>query len=373
MFANGHTVVQLMEKLAPKHYAMENDKIGLQLGTLNKPVKKLLVALDVTSEVVDEAIEEGADLIIAHHAIIYRPLAKLDTSTPAGKLYEKLIKNDIAVYISHTNLDVADGGMNDWIADLVGISPDGRQCLEEIHTDKLYKLVVFVPESHHEQVLEALWRAGAGEIGNYSHCSFNIKGTGTFIPGPNTNPYSGTQGKLERADEVRIETIVPHSIHRKAVQAMLKAHPYEEVAYDLYSVDLKGRAFGLGRSGKLERETTLGELAERIKSAFDVPAVRIVGDLNRPIRKAAVLGGSGSRYVRHAIFTGADVLITGDIDYHTAHDALADGMSIIDPGHNIEKVMKRQTADWLNNQLKEAKSDTVAIASKLNTEPFTFV
>lgn len=373
MFANGHTVIQLMEKLAPKHYAVENDKIGLQLGTLNKQIDNVLIALDVTDEVVDEAIAVGAGLIIAHHAIIYRPLAKLDTSTPAGKLYEKLIKNDIAVYISHTNLDVADGGINDWLADQIGISATGRQCLEEVHTDKLYKLVVFVPESHHEQVLEALWRAGAGEIGNYSHCSFNIKGKGTFLPGPDTNPFIGEQGKLENADEVRIEVIVPHSVHRKAVQAMLKAHPYEEVAYDLYAVDLKGRAFGLGRAGKLEQEASLGELAERLKLAFDVPALRVVGHLDRNIRKAAVLGGSGARYVRHAIFAGADVLVTGDIDYHTAHDALAAGIAIIDPGHNIEKVMKQQVADWLNVQLQAAKSETKVIASTLNTEPFTFL
>ncbi|WP_337101627.1 Nif3-like dinuclear metal center hexameric protein [Paenibacillus sp. YIM B09110] len=373
MFANGHTVIQLMEKLAPKHYAVENDKIGLQLGTLNKAIDKVLIALDVTDEVVDEAIAAGAGLIIAHHAIIYRPLAKLDTSTPAGKLYEKLIKNDIAVYISHTNLDVADGGINDWLADQIGISASGRQCLEEVHTDKLYKLVVFVPESHHEQVLAALWRAGAGEIGNYSQCSFNIKGTGTFLPGPGTHPFLGEQGKLEHANEVRIEVIVPHSVHRKAVQAMLKAHPYEEVAYDLYAVDLKGRAFGLGRVGKLEQEVSLSELAERLKQAFDVPALRVVGQLDRSIRKAAVLGGSGARYVRHAIFAGADVLVTGDIDYHTAHDALAAGIAIIDPGHNIEKVMKQQVADWLNGQLQATKSETKVIASALNTEPFTFI
>ncbi|WP_419873867.1 Nif3-like dinuclear metal center hexameric protein [Candidatus Pristimantibacillus sp. PTI5] len=373
MLAHGQTVIQLMEQLAPKHYAVENDKIGLQLGTLNKPIHKILVALDVTDAVVDEAIELGAELIIAHHAIIYRPLAKLDTSTAAGRLYEKLIKNDIAVYISHTNLDVADGGINDWLADLVGILPENRQSLEEVHTDKLYKLVVFVPESHHEQVLEAIWRAGAGEIGNYSNCSFNIKGTGTFVPGAGTNPYIGAEGKLEHAAEIRIETIVPHSIHRKTVQAMLKAHPYEEVAYDLYAMDLKGRSFGLGRTGKLAQPTTLGELAEQAKIIFGVPAVRVVGPLDRVIRKAAVLGGSGARYVRHAIFAGADVLITGDIDYHTAHDALAAGMTIIDPGHNIEKVMKQKVADWLNKQLEGTKTETKAVASSLNTEPFTFV
>ncbi|MNZ90147.1 putative GTP cyclohydrolase 1 type 2 [compost metagenome] len=178
---------------------------------------------------------------------------------------------------------------------------------------------------------------------------------------------------MEKAEEIRIETIVPHSVHRKAVQAMLKAHPYEEVAYDLYPVDLKGRTFGLGRAGKLKQPMTLGELAEYAKQQFDVPTVRIVGPADRMIKKAAVLGGSGGRYVRHAMFAGADVLVTGDIDYHTAHDALADGMTIIDAGHNIEKIMKQRVAEWLNKQLVDNKYETKAIASALNTEPFAFV
>ena len=373
MLTNGAAVIQLMEQLAPKHYAMENDKIGLQLGTLNKPITKVLVALDVTDEVVEEAIEGGANLIIAHHAIIFRPLAKLDTSTQAGKLYEKLIKNDIAVYISHTNLDVADGGINDWLADQIGIDENGRQSLEEVHTDKLYKLVVFVPESHYKNVLEAIWRTGAGEIGNYSCCSFNIHGQGTFRPGEGTEPFIGKKGELELVNEVRIETIVPYSIHRKTISAMLKSHPYEEVAYDLYPIDLKGRSFGLGRAGKLKNPSTLGELAQKLKGAFGVPVLRVVGPLDKPIRKAAVLGGSGAKYVRHAMFAGADVLVTGDIDYHTAHDALAAGMTIIDAGHNIEKVMKAKVADWLNERLQENKSETMVIPSKLDTEPFRFV
>ncbi|WP_168119288.1 Nif3-like dinuclear metal center hexameric protein [Paenibacillus sp. HB172176] len=373
MLANGQTLIQYMEQLAPKHYAVENDKIGLQLGMLNKPISKALIALDVTEEVVDEAIAAGAELIIAHHAIIYRPITKLDTSTPAGKLYEKLIKADIAVYISHTNLDVADGGINDWLADQIGIGAENRICLEEVHTDSLYKLVVFVPETHSEQVMEAIWRTGAGHFGNYSCCSFNSKGTGLFKPEEGTNPFIGEQGKLERVNEIRIETLVPNSLHRRTVAAMLKAHPYEEVAYDLYPVDLKGRTFGLGRAGKLESPATLGELAARLKTAFDVPMLRVVGPQDRMIRKAAVLGGSGSRYVRHAMFAGADVLVTGDIDYHTAHDALAAGMTIIDAGHNIEKIMKSKVAEYLTGQCAKSKYTTEILSSQLDTEPFSFV
>lgn len=371
MLAKGQTVVQLMEELAPKYYAVPDDSIGLQLGSLQKDIRKVLVALDVTPEVVEEAIQEGADLIIAHHAIIYRPIRHLQTDTPAGRLYAKLIKHDIAVYIAHTNLDVAEGGVNDLLAEALGLT--GLTHLEEVHTEKLKKLVVFVPEGHHGKVQQAVFAAGAGWIGNYSHCSFNIEGKGTFLPREGAEPYIGEPGKLEQVDEIRLETIVPESVEKRVVTAMLKAHPYEEVAYDLYPMDLKGRAFGLGRTGKLPEPCTLGELADRVKQAFGVPALRLVGDPGRMVSKIAVMGGSGGKYVRHALFAGADVLITGDVDYHAAHDALAAGLAVIDPGHNVEKIMKPGVADFLNRRLWERHWDTVAVPSAVDTEVFRFL
>lgn len=371
MYAKGATITALFEELAPKAYAMPDDKIGLQLGSLSKEVRKVMVALDVTNEVVEEAIAEGAELIIAHHAIIFRPLTHLQTDTPAGKLYEKLIKHDIAVYIAHTNLDVATGGINDILAEKLGLTDLTH--LEEVHTEKLNKLVVFVPKTHHEAVQQAVFKAGAGWIGQYSHCSFNIEGTGTFMPREGAEPFLGEVGKFEHADEVRLETIVAENAARRVVQAMLKAHPYEEVAYDLYPLDLKGRTFGLGRVGKLPAQMTLAELVDEAKRAFDVPTVRVVGNLDRTIRKVAVLGGSGGSYWKRAQFTGADVLVTGDVDYHAAHDALAAGMTIIDVGHNVEKVMKVAVADYMRKRFAEKKYDTSVIYSQVNTEPFTFI
>lgn len=371
MLAKGQTVIQYMEQLAPKHVAMPDDRIGLQLGTLQKDIRTVLIALDVNEEVVEEAISIGADLIIAHHAIIYRPLKQLQTDTPMGKVYEKLIKHDIAVYISHTNLDVTEGGMNDWMAEALGLTDTIP--IHDVHTEQLSKLVVFVPKSHHQEVLDAVLNAGAGWIGNYSHCSFNIEGFGTFVPREGSDPYSGKQGRMERAEEVRIETIVPYSIRNKVVQAMLKAHPYEEVAYDLYSMDLKGRSFGLGRIGKLNEPVTLAAMVERVKEKLDVPHVRVVGDLERMVKKAAVIGGSGSSFMNSAQFKGADVLVTGDVDYHTAQDALAAGLAIIDPGHNAEKIMKHKVAEWIEQKLKDNRFDTQVVASKVNTEPFRFM
>lgn len=371
MFAKGQTVIQYMEQLAPKHVAMEDDKIGLQLGTLQKEITGVLTALDVNEEVVDEAIALGANLIIAHHAIIYRPLRNLQSDTPMGKVYEKLIKHDIAVYVAHTNLDVTEGGMNDWMAEVLGI--ESSSSVEDIHTDNMYKLVVFVPKDHHQRVLDAVLNAGAGAIGNYSHCSFNIEGYGTFVPGEGTDPFIGKQGQLEKAEEIRIETIVPQSIRSKVIQAMLKSHPYEEVAYDLYPMDLKGRTFGLGRVGKLNEPVTLKQFVQRVKEKLDVPFVRVVGDLDRQIKKAAVIGGSGGRYWKAAMFRGADVLVTGDIDYHTAQDALMAGLTLIDPGHNAEKIMKPRVAAWLKEKLEEGKYETKVFSSGVHTEPFNFL
>jgi dinuclear metal center YbgI/SA1388 family protein len=279
LFAKGQTVIQVMEQLAPKHYAMPEDRIGLQLGSLNKEIRNVLVALDVNDQVVEEAIQMQADLIIAHHAIVYRPLKHLQTDTPAGRLYEKLIKHDIAVYITHTNLDVADGGVNDMMAQALGLT--GLTFLEDVHTERLKKLVIFVPETHQDQVRNAIFHAGAGEIGQYSRCSFNIKGTATFLPGEGSDPYIGKRGQMETVAEVRIESILTEGIERKVIQAMLKAHPYEEVAYDIYSMDLKGRTFGLGRVGKLAEDCNIAELVEQVKTAFSVPTVRVVGDLER--------------------------------------------------------------------------------------------
>jgi dinuclear metal center YbgI/SA1388 family protein len=371
LFAKGQTVIQMMEQLAPKHYAMPDDKIGLQLGTLNKEIRNVLVALDVTEDVVMEAIQKHADLIIAHHAIVYRPLKHLQTDTPAGRLYEKLIKHDIAVYIAHTNLDVADGGVNDMMAQALGLT--GLSHLEAVHTEKLMKLVVFIPETHQEQVRNAVFNAGAGGIGHYSHCSFNLTGTGTFLPGDGAKPFIGAAGQFESVMEVRFETVLPESIERKVIQAMLKAHPYEEVAYDLYPLELKGRTFGLGRVGKLSEPCSVAELVDQVKQAFSVPTVRIVGELQQIVKKVAVLGGAGSRYIQPALFAGADVLITGDIDYHSAQDALAAGLILIDPGHNVEKIMKHHVAEYLTKHLLEKKYTTRVIASSVDTEVFKFV
>lgn len=367
---NGYEIIQLFEQFSPKGLAMEGDKIGLQIGRLNQKVERVMIALDVLENVVDEAIEKKVQLIIAHHPPIYRPLQKLSTETAQGRMIEKCIKHDIAVYAAHTNLDVAKGGVNDLLAEALGIQ--NAEVLVPTNEIQLKKIAVFVPRDSAEQVRQALGNAGAGFIGNYSHCSFTGEGIGRFFSGEGTNPYIGKNGELEAVDEVRIETIVPESLLKKALTAMLKAHPYEEVAYDLYPVENKGEVLGLGRIGTVE-EMTLGEFAQRVKIALEVDQVRVIGDLSAKVRKVAVLGGDGNKYYTQAKFKGADVYVTGDIYYHTAHDAMMLGLNMIDPGHNVEKVMKKGVANALSKQCTENGYEVEIFPSELNTDPFVFI
>ena len=369
MFAQGEHIIRIFEQYVPPHLAVKDDPIGLQVGTLRKEVKKVMLALDITPEVVEEAIRYHVDLIIAHHAVIFRPLKSLRTDTRNGRLYEKLIKHDIAVYIAHTNWDVAKGGVNDVMAEKLGLKE--TRVLHPIHQQSLKKLVVFVPEQFHESMLQALGEAGAGWIGDYSHCTFNLSGTGTFKPMAGTNPYIGKQGTLEKVNEVRLETIVTEDNEQQVIEAMLKVHPYEEVAYDLYPLELKGETFGLGRIGRLEQTVSLEDFAEQVKQRYELPALRVVGNPKRSIRRVALMGGMGSKFLPDAVSKRADVYITGDIDFHTAHDALADGIALIDPGHHVEHMALQPMQERLAQAI--AKTKSVVMLSKIDTNPFRYV
>lgn len=370
-YPNGQEVIQVFEKLAPKSLAMEGDKIGLQIGTLQKPIKKIIITLDVLEDVVDEAIYEQVDLIIAHHPVIYNPLKSVITDNPSGRIVEKCLKNDIAVYAAHTNLDVAVGGVNDLLAEALQLV--NTEVLVPTYEDNLKKLAVYVPEDHAEKVRNAIGTAGAGNIGNYSHCTFNAVGTGTFLPNEGANPFIGEKGKIEQVTEIKIESIFPASIQNKVISTLLKAHPYEEPTYDIFPLENKGHSLGLGRIGILKKEMTLREFVEHVKTALDVSGVRVVGDLDSNIRKVAVLGGDGGKFWPKAKFKGADVYVTGDIYYHVAHDAMMEGLNMVDPGHNVEKVMKQGVQRYLRSFIEEKKYDTTVITSNIHTDPFQFL
>ncbi|WP_088072754.1 Nif3-like dinuclear metal center hexameric protein [Gottfriedia luciferensis] len=368
---NGFQFVQQFEELFPKHLAEEGDPNGLQIGTLSKQITKVLIALDVTKDVVEEAIAIGANLIIAHHPIIYRPLKKIDTDSEPGKIVELCIKHDIAVFAAHTNVDIAEIGVSDFLAEALQL--ENTSVLAPTYVEKLIKLVVYVPKTHVEVVRDALCKAGAGHIGNYSHCTFNSDGTGTFMPLSGTTPFIGQQGQLEEVEEVKVETIVPELKLKNVLKSMHKAHPYEEVAYDTYVLNNEGKTYGIGRIGSLKEELSLEEFAHYVKEKLDLQGVRVVGNLNDKVKKVAIVGGDGNKFAFHAKRNGADVYLSGDIYYHVAQDWKMLNLNIVDAGHNIEKVMKLGVKHLLDNKLKEKNMSCEIVASSIHTDPFTFI
>jgi len=360
---------KIMEEWAPKHLAYDWDNIGLQIGSYSQKTTKVMVTLDVVEDVVDEAIEKDVGLIIAHHPMLFKPLKQVNIDTHQGRMVRKLLTHNISVYAAHTNLDSAVGGVNDLLAEPLNLQ--STKVLVDVYHEDLFKLAVFVPVTHMEAVLDALNKAGAGHIGNYSHCTFQTQGQGTFKPLEGTNPFIGSKGELEKVKEVKIETIVPHALLSKSVQKMIKAHPYEEVAYDIYPLKNQGNGFGLGRIGELKEKITLKSFAQYIKNAYDVPSVRVTGDLTKEVKKVAILGGSGEKYISTAKKKGADVYITGDMTFHTAQDAENMGLSVIDPGHHVERVMIEGTRNYLKKKLPT--QDVDVIMSEVDTEPFKFV
>jgi len=361
-----------IEQLAPPEWAEQWDNVGLQVGEPGAPVARVLVALELTGAVIEEALQTQADLVVVHHPAIFRPLKALRFDTPTGGRIRELIRHGISLYAAHTNLDQAKGMTNDSLAAAAGLTEHG--VIERVGEEKYLKLVVFVPTDHVDVVMEALAREGAGHIGNYSHCTFQAPGTGTFLPLDGAKPFLGAPGRLERASEIRLETIIPESKARRAVQAMLQAHPYEEVAYDLYPLANPGQVRGHGRIGVLPEPVRLSALVERLKRALQTPALRIVGSAERQVTTVAVGAGSGSSLIAQAARRGADVLITGDIGYHDAQDALDLGLALIDVGHyNSEAIVVPPLARYLRERLAADGLPVEVVEAQAGRDPFTFL
>ncbi|MFA7468426.1 MAG: Nif3-like dinuclear metal center hexameric protein, partial [Desulfotomaculaceae bacterium] len=314
MAARAKDIVSVMEQLAPPGLAEEWDNSGWQVGDPEAEVDKVLLALDVTPEVAKEAEKYSAQLIISHHPVLLKGIKSVRCDDPSGGLIYRLIGAGIGVYAAHTNLDSARDGVNEVLARSLDLR--SSEVLHPVRHKQFVKLVVFVPEERAETLREALGRAGAGWIGKYSDCTFNLRGTGTFRPREGATPYIGTVGELEQVDEVRIETIVRKSELGRVVGAMLQAHPYEEVAYDLYPLENSEVKLGLGRIGFLDLPVTLAALAASVKDILQAESVRYGGHPDVMVKKVAVCGGSGGDLWPLARRRGADVLVTGDIRYH---------------------------------------------------------
>ncbi len=343
-------IIDIINKVASPRLAESWDNVGLLVGDYKAEVEKVMVSLDVTEKVLDEAIEEGAGLIISHHPLIFSSLKSIRADQFIGKMIMKAIQNGINIFAAHTNLDIANGGINDLLAGKIGLTK--IQPLDVTSTDELYKIVVFIPEGHQEEVANAISDAGAGWIGNYSHSTFQTEGYGTFMPLEGTNPFIGREGELERVKEIRLETITPGSRLNRVINAMIKKHPYEEVAYDIYPLKNQGEKTGLGRIGYLPKPITLEEAIEKFKDVLEIPHLRYVGDLKRQIHKVALCSGSGADFINKATYAGADLYLTGDIKYHEAQRAESLGLALIDAGHFATEII---CVPYLFNLLQEER------------------
>ncbi len=365
-------IFRLIEEMAPLNLAESWDNSGLQVGDPRVEVEKVLLTLDVDIRVAREAKTRGCRLIVSHHPLLFKPAGSIRFDRPAGELIAYLVKNDLQVYAAHTNLDNAAGGVSKALAEELGLKK--QAVLNQSGRERLLKLAVFVPLEHCEAVRNAMSEAGAGWNGNYSHCTFLTRGTGTFKPLQGTNPYIGKTGVVEHVDEIKIETVVPASRLEPVLQAMLEAHPYEEVAYDLYGLVNSGPAYGAGRLGELEETVSFLQFAEKVKSVLGLTALRLGGSFDSPVRKVAVCGGSGADFWQDALAAGADTFVTGDLKYHTAQDMLAAGLKFIDPGHfGTEAVVLPVLQRFLVSRCREKNMDVEIVLAQTNTDPFAYL
>jgi len=322
-------IISCIEEFAPLSLQESWDNAGLQVGDPSFEIESALITLDVTEAVVDDAIQHGEKLIIAHHPLIFSGIKKLNGKNDIERTLIKAIKNDIAIYAAHTNIDVLQNGVSWKMAEKLGL----KQVKTLSPTSGLLKkLVTFVPVEYAEKVREAISSAGAGNIGNYDSCSFNTEGLGSFRGNETTNPFVGEKGKLHFEKETRIETIFPTYLQSKIVATLLTNHPYEEVAYDIYPLDNKHGQIGLGIVGILDEPVELNDFLLKLKKAFCCETIRYSGESNKIISKVALCGGAGSSLLNDAKKVGADILITGDYKYHQFFDA-ENQIVIADIGH----------------------------------------
>ncbi|MEX2116545.1 MAG: Nif3-like dinuclear metal center hexameric protein [Bacteroidota bacterium] len=321
-------VEHIMEQWAPRWIAWERDNVGLQVGDRSSPVRRILVSLDVTEDVVGEAVTMKADLLISHHPLLFRPATSITTSDPVGRMILKLARHGIALYSAHTNLDFTRDGVSVSLARALGLK--NIRFLSPLK-GLMAKIAVFVPEHSVPIVLDAMTKAGAGVIGDYSHCSFQINGRGTFLGSGQSNPTVGTKGKLESVDEVRLEMILPRTKVRAVTSAMKSAHPYEEVAYDVYPLENESAEFGMGAIGELKTALPLKTFLTHVRKALRAEGLRMSGKPAARMKKIAVCGGSGSDLIPEAIRAQADAFVTADVRYHSFHDA--GNLALIDAGH----------------------------------------
>jgi dinuclear metal center YbgI/SA1388 family protein len=358
------TVVEVLEQLVPLELAADWDNVGLLVGDRAAPVQRIMTCLTVTPETTAEALERGVGLIVTHHPILFRPIQRLTTDTPEGKMLLALMGAGVAVYSPHTAFDSAPGGINDILAERMRLTkvtplrrgPGSSQC----------KIVVFVPESDLERVSDAVFKAQAGHIGQYRECSFRLAGTGTFFGSDTSHPTVGQKEVREEVAEWRLEVVCPEARVEQVVAALRHAHSYEEPAFDVYPLRPLPATGGEGRIGHLPMEISLDDWGAQVKACLGSGPVQVVGDADRSIATVAIACGAGGELISDAVRAGADVLLTGEVRFHDCLAARAQGLALVLPGHYAtERCGVEELARQLGNRLAEAQ----VWASKTEREP----
>jgi dinuclear metal center YbgI/SA1388 family protein len=359
-------ITEYLESLAPRAYQESYDNTGLLTGEPSQEITGVLTTLDCTEDVVQEAIDRGLNLIVAHHPIIFKGLKKLTGSNYVERTVLKAIRNNIALYAIHTNLDNVNAGVNRKIGEKIG--------LKNLHVlvpkkDTLSKLVTFIPLENEEAVMKALYEAGAGQIGNYKNCSFGVVGTGTFMPNDDANPHLGKANKQEIVKEVRAEVIFSTFNEAQVLGALRKTHPYEEVAYYITRLENDNQEVGSGMIGELDKPMEPIEFLKGLKSSMNLNTIRHTRLLDKKVKKVAICGGSGSFLLPQAIRSGADFFVTADFKYHEFFDADAK-IAIADIGHYESEFF---TKELIMELLKE-KFPTFAVNfSNTDTNPIRYL
>ncbi len=358
-------VIRYLEMLAPPAYQEGYDNAGLLTGNASWEATGILLTLDVTEEVVEEAVRKKANLIVAHHPIVFKGLRRITGSTYVERVVLAAIQQRIAVYAIHTNLDNVAAGVNRMLATRLGLT-DLRILAPK--TQVLEKLTFFVPVAHTQSALEAVHQAGAGIIGNYSNCSFRTEGTGTFRPEEGAAPAIGRVDGLEEVRENRVEVMCPMYLRRQVLAALKKAHPYEEVAYYVQALENENQEVGAGMTGLLKAPLPVGAFLDLLKTNLQLPVIKYTRPVHGLVRKIALCGGSGSFLLKDAKKAGADVFITADFRYHDYFDA-ENQLMICDIGHYESEVY---TKDLLFNYLSEKINNFALYLSEVNTNPVLY-
>ena len=357
-------LAQFLERFAPRRLAESWDNVGLLIGDRSRPVARVMTCLTVTPTTAREAIDRAAALIVTHHPLLYRPVQQLTADDPQGRMLLELIRAEVAVYCPHTAFDSTTGGINDQIAERLGLASHGP--LRSAAGQAKSKLVVFVPSGDLERVSRAMFDAGAGVIGEYRECSFRVAGRGTFFGSEQSHPTLGRAGRREEVDEWRLEVVCPTASVPRVVAALRAAHSYEEPAYDIYPLASEPGRAGAGRYGDLPAATPLEELARQVQAAVSSHLVQVVGPRDRNIRRVAIACGSGSEFLPDALAAGCDALVTGEAGFHRLLEAEANGLALVLAGHFATE---RFAVETLANRLRGEFQELDIWASETEREP----